>query len=284
MYALFEEAGKFLAGRVLSEAEASVQVELDSGKRVKVKSAHLLVRFDKPAPAEFIARAQAIAQGIELELAWEFAPEGEFGFADLARDYFSAGAGLEQQAAALLRLFDAPHYFRRMGRGQFRKAPEETVKAALAAIERKRQLAAQVDAWAGELAAGTCPATPAAGGARSEVFVGLDLAARRVLILGTRYAGEIKKSIFSFLNWWLPSQVVLPMHCSATVGAAGDTALYFRLSGTASTSKAAAMPRPSTSTPRQSRKSTAPPTPSGPWWKTWSMTPTRWFWISTMTA
>ena len=55
MYALFEEAGKFLAGRVMSEAEASVQVELDSGKRVKVKAAHVLLRFDKPAPAALIA-------------------------------------------------------------------------------------------------------------------------------------------------------------------------------------------------------------------------------------
>ena len=158
MYALFDDAGKFHAGRVMTEAEASMQVELDSGRRVKVKAANVMLRFDRPAPAELLARAQTLAAEIDLDLAWEFAPEGEFGFADLARDYFSASAGPEQQAAALLRLFDAPHYFRRMGRGQFRKAPEETVKAALAAIERKRQLAAQVDAWAGELAAGTCPA------------------------------------------------------------------------------------------------------------------------------
>ena len=158
MFVLFEEAGKFQAGRVLSEAEASAQVELDSGKRVKVKAAHLLVRFDKPAPAEFIARAQALAQGIELELAWEFAPEEEFGFADLARDYFSAGASLEQQAAALLRLYEAPHYFRRAGKGRFRKAPAEIVQQALAAIEKKKQQQAQISAWAGELATGQCPA------------------------------------------------------------------------------------------------------------------------------
>ena len=52
MYALFDDAGKFHAGRVMSEADASVQVELDSGKRVKVKSANVMLRFDKPAPAE----------------------------------------------------------------------------------------------------------------------------------------------------------------------------------------------------------------------------------------
>jgi len=50
MHALFDEAGKFLAGRILSEAEASLQVELETGKRVKVKSANLLLRFEKPAP------------------------------------------------------------------------------------------------------------------------------------------------------------------------------------------------------------------------------------------
>ena len=75
MHALFEEAGKFLAGRILSEADTSAQVELDSGKRVKVKAAHILLKFEKPAPAELIAQAQAVAETIELDLAWEFAPE-----------------------------------------------------------------------------------------------------------------------------------------------------------------------------------------------------------------
>jgi exoribonuclease-2 len=155
--ALFEDAGKFLAGRVMSEAESSVQIELDSGKRVKVKSAHVLLRFDKPAPAELIGAAQVLAAEIDLDLAWEFAPEDEFGFADLARDYFDAKAGVDKQAAALFRLFEAPHYFRRAGKGRFRKAPEETVKAALLGIERKKQVAEQIESWAGEIAAGQCP-------------------------------------------------------------------------------------------------------------------------------
>jgi exoribonuclease-2 len=156
-YALFDDAGKFLAGRVMSEADSSIQVELESGKRVKVKSSHVLLRFEKPQPAELIAQGQALAREIDLDLAWEFASEGEFGFADLARDYFDASAGPVQQAAALFRLFEAPHYFRRMAKGVFRKAPEETVKAALLGIERKRLQALQIQEWAGELAAGTTP-------------------------------------------------------------------------------------------------------------------------------
>ena len=158
MFALFEEAGKFQAGRVLSEAESSAQVELDSGKRVKVKAPSILLKFDKPSPAELMREAQALAQTIELELAWEFAPQEEFGFADLARDYFSEKATLAQQAAALLRLFEAPHYFRRAGKGRFKKAPAEILQQALAAIEKKKQIQAQIATWAEELADGTCPA------------------------------------------------------------------------------------------------------------------------------
>ena len=157
MHALFEESGKFLAGRILSEADTSAQIELDSGKRVKVKSAHILLKFDKPAPAELMAQAQAVADSMELELAWEFAPDDEFGFADLARDYFSASAPLSEQAGALLALYQAPHYFRRAGKGRFKKASPEVLQQALAAIEKKKALLAQIADWATELGQGTCP-------------------------------------------------------------------------------------------------------------------------------
>ena len=158
MHALFEEAGKFLAGRILSETDTSAQIELDTGKRVKVKAAHILIKFDKPAPAELMAQAQAQADGMELDLAWEFAPEEEFGFAELARDYFSENATLAQQAGTLLALFEAPHYFRRAGKGRFRKASAEILQQALAAIEKKKQLLAQIDEWAAQLGRGECPA------------------------------------------------------------------------------------------------------------------------------
>ena len=158
MYALFEEAGKFMTGRVLSQADASSQVELESGKRVKVKAANLLIAFDKPQPAALMTEAAAVSEEIELEMAYEFAPEAEeFGFADLARDYFSAQATLAQQAGMLLKLFESPHYFRRAGKGRFKKAPAEIVQQALAAIEKKKAQQQQIADWAAALGAGDCP-------------------------------------------------------------------------------------------------------------------------------
>ena len=157
MHILFDEAGKLMTGRLMSEADSSVQVELESGKRVKVKLANVLLRFDKPAPATLMTGANALAAEMELELAYEFAPEEEFGFADLAHEYFSAQASNEQLVAALICLQGAPHYFRRAGKGRFKKAPPEIVAQALAAIEKKKQIQAQIDAWSAELQAGRCP-------------------------------------------------------------------------------------------------------------------------------
>jgi exoribonuclease II len=157
MHILFDEAGKLLTGRLLSEAESSLQIELDSGKRVKVKAANALLRFEKPAPSQLMPAATALADSMELELAYEFAPEDEFGFAELAREYFSASASTEQQVAALLCLHGAPHYFRRAGKGRFKKAPADILAQALAAIQKKQQLQAQIEAWAAELVNGQCP-------------------------------------------------------------------------------------------------------------------------------
>jgi exoribonuclease II len=157
MYVLFEEGGKFLAARVLSQADSSMQAELDSGKRVKLKSSQALLQFERPSPAQLLQEASELAASMDVNLAWEFSSDEEFGFGQLAADYFSESASAVEQAASLMCLFNAPHYFRRAGKGRFRKASAEVVQLALAAIEKKKQIVAQIADWAQQLTAKNCP-------------------------------------------------------------------------------------------------------------------------------
>ena len=78
-------------------------------------------------------------------------------------------------------------------------------------------------------------ADPKRHGCRTETVIAMDLTRKIVLIGGTSYAGEMKKSVFSYLNWTLPAVGVMPMHCSANIGKDGDTAIFFGLSGTGKT-------------------------------------------------
>jgi phosphoenolpyruvate carboxykinase (ATP) len=82
-------------------------------------------------------------------------------------------------------------------------------------------------------------AEPARHGTRTSTFIVLNLAKRMILIGGTRYAGELKKSMFTVMNYYMPKQGVLSMHCSANIGPEGDTALFFGLSGTGKTTLSA---------------------------------------------
>jgi exoribonuclease-2 len=158
MNVLFEEDGAFRAGVVLADNTTSLQVELPTGKRSKIKAANVLLRFDAPAPADLLEKAAADAEGIETDFLYEVCGEAEFGFEELAAEYAGHKPNAVEAAAVLLRLHSAPMYFHRKGRGRFRKAPPEILQAALAGLEKKKQQAVAIERMAGELAAGTLPA------------------------------------------------------------------------------------------------------------------------------
>ena len=157
MNVLYEENGDFKVASVMSETDASLQVEAPHGKRSKIKSSHVLMRFEEAAPASFLERAGREAEGIDIDFLWECCGEHEFGFEELATEYFGRKPVPQEATTVLLKLHSAPIYFHRKGRGRFRAAPAETLKAALAGLERKRQQAEQIDNWSAQLQEGAMP-------------------------------------------------------------------------------------------------------------------------------
>jgi len=157
MNVLYEETGCFKVGAVLAESDASLQVEAPHGKRTKIKAASVLLRFQAPALAELMGKAETQAAGIDTDFLWQCCGEAEFGFLDLARDYCGHTPDALEAAAILVKLQSAPIYFYRKGKGRFRAAPADTLKAALASVEKKRIQEEQIQAWADELQRGTVP-------------------------------------------------------------------------------------------------------------------------------
>jgi len=139
MNILYEEDGTFKVGSIMSDNTTSLQIESVSGKRSKVKAANVMLRFTQPALDDFMAEADTIASGIEVDFLWECCPPDEFGFEQIATEYFGHTPSSLEAAAALIRLHDAPIYFHKKGKGRYRAAPPDVLKAALAGAERKRQ-------------------------------------------------------------------------------------------------------------------------------------------------
>src|SRR5688572_10697185 len=154
---LYEEDGDLKVGAVLAQAPASFQVESPHGRRSKVKAASVLLSFERPSGAELLAAAQQFAAQLDAAFLWECSGAREFGFQDLAREYVGHEPGPVEAAGVLLKLHAAPMYFYRRGKGRFQPAPEETLKLALAGLEKKKRVQESIAAWAARLARFDCP-------------------------------------------------------------------------------------------------------------------------------
>lgn len=157
MYLIFEEDGHFKAGSLLSETDATAQVEAASGKRSKIKTANILLRFATPAPDEVMAEAETLAEELDADFLWEAAGPDEFSFEQLAQEYYGHVLQPAESVALLLKLHASPIYFHKKGKGRYRPAPAETLEAAKAGLEKKRVAAEKQAHLAGELAAFRLP-------------------------------------------------------------------------------------------------------------------------------
>ena len=150
MNVFYEEEGHFKVAFVMTENPGSMQVESPTGKRSKIKSNSVLLRFEDALDG-FMEAAQHEAEDLEIEFLWECCGEPEFGFEDLAQEYYGKKPSAVEAAATAIKLHSAPMYFYRKGKGRYKAAPAETLKLALAAVERKKQQAEQMAAWVVQL-------------------------------------------------------------------------------------------------------------------------------------
>jgi exoribonuclease-2 len=147
----YEEDGDFKVGAVLADNDTSLQVEAPHGKRSKVKAANVLVRFDGSGLTDFTSEAGRLADGMDVDFLWQCCGQEEFSFGALAREYFGRDPAPAESAALLIRLHGAPMYFYKKGKGRYKAAPEQALKAALASVERKRVQAEQKAAYVAQL-------------------------------------------------------------------------------------------------------------------------------------
>ena len=161
MNIFYEESGQFKVASIVQKNDATYQVDTQHGKRTKVKANNVFAEFDGDM-AVFLENAQAQAADIDTDLLWEVCGEEEFTAEAIAEEYYGHAPTKTELAATLIALYAAPMYFYKKAKGVFKAAPEETLKQALAAIERKKQQDAQIDAWAEALKRGEMPSEIAA--------------------------------------------------------------------------------------------------------------------------
>jgi exoribonuclease-2 len=156
MNVFFEEDGGFKVARIMEDIGTSLQVEAVTGKRSKIKSNAVLLRF-ATALNDLLPQAEALAAEIDLDFLYEVCGPSEFGFEELALEYFGHPPSAPEAAACAMKLHGAPMYFYKRGKGRYQKAPGENLKAALASLERKRREAVEMEIWVSQLKSGVLP-------------------------------------------------------------------------------------------------------------------------------
>ena len=160
MNVFFEEDGSFKVASIMTEAQGALQIESVSGKRSKVKAGNVLMRFETPL-AGFMEAANAEADTLDLDFLWECCTEpdfgDEFGFEAFAQEYYGRKPTPIEAAAIGIKLHSAPIYFNRKGKGRYKSAPAEILKAALAGLEKKRLLAEKMAGFVEQLKANQMP-------------------------------------------------------------------------------------------------------------------------------
>ncbi len=157
MNVFYEEDSSFKVAAIMSENPGSLQVEAPGGKRSKIKTANVLLRFEG-ALTGFMDSAAAEAATLDTDFLWECCGEAEFAFEDLAREYYGHAPSPTEAAAVAIRLHGAPIYFYRKGKGHYKAAPADNLKSALAAQEKKRLQAEKIAACVEQLKAQQLPA------------------------------------------------------------------------------------------------------------------------------
>jgi exoribonuclease-2 len=158
MNIFYEEDGGFKVGNILADNTTSLQVENTHGKRSKIKSANVMLRFAQPSLSEFLAQAEQTAADIDVDFLWEASPPDEFEFATLAQEYFGHTPNPIESAGALIRLHGSPMHFYKKGKGRYKAAPPDALKSALASAEKKRLQAELQERYITQLIALQLPA------------------------------------------------------------------------------------------------------------------------------
>ena len=156
MNIFYEEDGYFKVASIMSETGGALQIESQSGKRSKLKASNVLIRFEGDT-SRFIELANAEAANLEIDFMWECCGESEFAFDEFALDYYGRKPTFIEAAATAIKLHSAPIYFNRKGKGRYKAATAEVLKAALAGLDKKRLLAEKMASLVAQLKAHALP-------------------------------------------------------------------------------------------------------------------------------